>query len=142
MAAFEATSARTVWVLSAGTSDAPVAEEAARCAEWFGLRVERAYDVGVAGLHRLLSRAEALRGADVVITVAGMEGALPSVVAGLVRAPVIAVPTSVGYGTHLGGFTALLAMAAEDAFVAALTRDLPPIPQYIAATLRLNQGRS
>lgn len=97
-------------VLSAGTSDEPVAEEAARCAEWFGLEVERAYDVGVAGLHRLLSRLEQVRRARVIIAVAGMEGALPSVVAGLVRAPVIAVPTSVGYGANLQGLTALLAV--------------------------------
>lgn len=99
-----------VWVISAGTSDMRVAEEAARCAEWFGLGVERAFDVGIAGLHRLLARLEGLRGARVVIAVAGMEGALPSVVAGLIRAPVVAVPTSVGYGANLGGMTALLAM--------------------------------
>lgn len=101
---------RSVVVVSAGTSDLPVAEEAARCAEWFGLPVHRAFDVGVAGIHRLLSRVDDLRQASAVIAVAGMEGALPSVVAGLVRAPVIAVPTSVGYGTNLGGLTALLAM--------------------------------
>jgi NCAIR mutase (PurE)-related protein len=99
-----------VCVVSAGTSDLPVAEEAARCAEWFGLDVDRAHDVGVAGLHRLLSRLPAVREAQVVIAVAGMEGALPSVVAGLVRAPVVAVPTSVGYGANLGGLTALLAI--------------------------------
>ncbi len=99
-----------VWVLSAGTSDAPVAEEAAQCAAFFGLDVHSVVDVGVAGLHRLLSRAADLQQARVIIVVAGMEGALPSVVAGLVRAPVVAVPTSVGYGTHFGGLTPLLAM--------------------------------
>jgi len=107
---FETTSDRPLWVVSAGTSDLPVAEEAARCAEWFGLEVHRAFDVGVAGLHRVLARAEELSTAHAIIVVAGMEGALPSVVAGLVRIPVIAVPTSVGYGTHLGGLVPLLAM--------------------------------
>ncbi len=97
-------------VLCAGTSDIPVAEEAAFSAETFGSRVHRAYDVGVAGLHRLLAEMEALREANVIVAVAGMEGALPSVVAGLVDAPVIAVPTSVGYGVSLGGLTALFAM--------------------------------
>ena len=99
-----------VCVLSGGTADQPVAEEAARCAEWFGLEVERAFDVGVSGLHRLLSRLESVRRARVVIAVAGMEGALPSVVAGLVRAPVVAVPTSTGYGVHLGGLAPLFTM--------------------------------
>lgn len=100
----------SVGVLCAGTSDLPVAEEAARVAEWYGWRVARVRDVGVAGLHRLLSRLPTLRELDVLIVVAGMEGALPSVVAGLVPQPVIAVPTSVGYGTHLGGLTPLFAM--------------------------------
>jgi NCAIR mutase (PurE)-related protein len=100
----------SVCVIAAGTSDVPVAEEAARCAEWFGLRVNRVTDVGVAGLHRLLKRVDAIREADVVIAVAGMEGALPSVVAGLVRTPVIAVPTSIGYGTNFGGIAPMLAM--------------------------------
>lgn len=99
-----------VCVVSAGTSDLPVAEEAARCAEWFGLDVSRAWDIGVAGLHRLLSRLDVVRDADVIVAVAGMEGALPSVIAGLTRAPVVAVPTSVGYGANLGGLTALLAI--------------------------------
>lgn len=99
-----------VVVASGGTADLPVAEEAARCAEWQGLPVTRAFDVGVAGLHRLLSRMDALRQARVIIAVAGMEGALPSVVAGLVKAPVVAVPTSAGYGVHLGGLTPLFAM--------------------------------
>ena len=97
-------------VLCAGTSDMPVAEEAAVTADIMGNRVERLYDVGVAGLHRLLSNLEVIQSANVVIAVAGMEGALPSVVAGLVSRPVIAVPTSVGYGANLGGLTTLLAM--------------------------------
>jgi len=97
-------------VVSAGTSDLPVAEEAAVCAELFGNRVARLHDVGVAGLHRLTTNLEALSGAAVLIVVAGMEGALPSVVAGLLDKPVIAVPTSVGYGTAFGGLAALLGM--------------------------------
>ena len=97
-------------VLCAGTSDLPVAEEAAITAEVMGATVQRIYDVGVAGLHRLLSQREALREAEVVIVCAGMEGALPSVVGGLVAAPVIAVPTSVGYGAAFGGVAALLGM--------------------------------
>ena len=100
----------TVLVVSAGTSDTPVAEEAAITAEVMGNAVDRLYDVGVAGIHRLLSRKERLMEARVLIVVAGMEGALPSVVGGLVARPVIAVPTSVGYGANLGGFTPLLAM--------------------------------
>jgi NCAIR mutase (PurE)-related protein len=99
-----------VVVLSAGTSDAPVAEEASVTAETFGARVTRIHDVGVAGLPRLLAQLPVLREADVVIVCAGMEGALPSVVGGLVAVPVIAVPTSVGYGTSFGGITALLGM--------------------------------
>jgi pyridinium-3,5-biscarboxylic acid mononucleotide synthase len=97
-------------VVSAGTADLPVAEEAAAVAELFGNKVERVYDAGVAGLHRLLASLEVLRRATVVIAVAGMEGALASVVGGLVAAPVIAVPTSVGYGASLNGVAALLAM--------------------------------
>ena len=97
-------------VLCAGTSDLPVAEEAAVTAEIMGNRVERIYDVGVAGLHRLLRRLEEIRRAHVIVAVAGMEGALPSVVAGLVSKPVIAVPTSVGYGANFGGLAALLGM--------------------------------
>jgi hypothetical protein len=99
-----------VAVLCAGTSDLPVAEEAAVTADIMGNKVERVYDVGVAGLHRLLGRLEALQQAHVLIVVAGMEGALPSVVSGLVSKPVIAVPTSVGYGASFGGLAALLAM--------------------------------
>jgi len=100
----------TVAIVAAGTSDLPVAEEAAITADITGNQVERIYDVGVAGLHRLLRRLDSIQKANVVVAVAGMEGALPSVVCGLVSKPVIAVPTSVGYGAHLGGFTALLAM--------------------------------
>ncbi len=97
-------------VVSAGTADIPVAEEAAVTAEALGNRVERAYDCGVAGLHRLLDQYHLLTEAHVIVAVAGMEGALPSVVGGLVDRPVIAVPTSVGYGVSFGGVTALLAM--------------------------------
>jgi NCAIR mutase (PurE)-related protein len=99
-----------VAVAAAGTADIPVAEEAVICLEMMGNSVERLYDVGVAGLHRLLAVHDRLSAARVVIVVAGMEGALPSVVGGLVDVPVIAVPTSVGYGASFGGITALLAM--------------------------------
>jgi NCAIR mutase (PurE)-related protein len=101
---------RGILVLAAGTSDLRVAEEAALTAETMGNRVERAYDVGVAGLHRLLAQRGKLRRARVIVAVAGMEGALPGVVAGLVAAPVIGVPTSVGYGTGLKGVSALMSM--------------------------------
>jgi NCAIR mutase (PurE)-related protein len=100
----------TIVVAAAGTSDLPVAEEAARTAELMGNTVERVYDVGVAGIHRLLGERARLAAARVIIVVAGMEGALPSVVAGLVDVPVIAVPTSVGYGASFGGLAALLGM--------------------------------
>lgn len=100
----------TVLVVTAGTSDLPVAEEAAVTARAFHNRVERLTDVGVAGIHRILTQTDVLRSAAVVIVVAGMEGALPSVVGGLVKVPVIAVPTSVGYGASFGGVAALLAM--------------------------------
>ncbi|HEY7478988.1 MAG TPA: nickel pincer cofactor biosynthesis protein LarB [Gemmatimonadales bacterium] len=99
-----------ILIVSAGTSDLPVAEEAAVVAEVFGHRVERLTDVGVAGIHRLFAASERLKQADVVIVVAGMEGALPSVIGGLVAVPVIAVPTSVGYGASFGGLAALLGM--------------------------------
>jgi hypothetical protein len=99
-----------VAVVAAGTSDLPVAEEAVRTLDIMGHAAERIYDVGVAGLHRLLRHAPALRDASVVVVAAGMEGALPSVVGGLVSAPVIAVPTSVGYGASFNGLAALLAM--------------------------------
>ena len=100
----------TIGVFSAGTADIPVAEEAALTAEIMGNEILQCYDVGVAGLHRLLSQREALRSCSVVIVVAGMEGALPSVVGGLVDVPVIAVPTSVGYGASFNGLAALLGM--------------------------------
>jgi NCAIR mutase (PurE)-related protein len=101
---------RFVMVLCAGTADIAVAEEAAITAESMGSRVERSYDVGVAGLHRLLDQKDRIMQANVLIVVAGMEGALPSVVGGMVSCPVIAVPTSVGYGASFGGLAALLAM--------------------------------
>ena len=99
-----------VAVCTAGTADVPVAEEAAQTAEFFGARVERYYDVGVSGLHRLVSKMEALQKANCIVAVAGMEGALASVVGGLCDCPVIAVPTSVGYGAAFGGVAALLSM--------------------------------
>ena len=97
-------------VCTAGTADIAVAEEAAQTAEFFGSRVERIYDVGVSGLHRLLSKLELIQQANCVVAVAGMEGALGSVIGGLVDKPVIAVPTSVGYGANLNGLSALLTM--------------------------------
>ncbi|HYE13603.1 MAG TPA: nickel pincer cofactor biosynthesis protein LarB [Pyrinomonadaceae bacterium] len=102
--------AGTVLVVTAGTSDIPVAEEAALTAEAMGNRVERVWDAGVAGIHRVMAERERLRRARVVVVAAGMEGALPSVVGGLVSVPVIAVPTSVGYGASFGGLAALLGM--------------------------------
>jgi len=99
-----------VAVCTAGTSDLPVAEEAAQTAEYFGCNVERYYDVGVSGIHRLLDQIEEIKQAHCVIAVAGMEGALPSVIGGLVSHPVVAVPTSVGYGANFGGVSALLTM--------------------------------
>jgi NCAIR mutase (PurE)-related protein len=99
-----------ILVITAGTTDIPVGEEAAVTAQFMGNRVETLYDVGVAGIHRLLSERPKLETASVLIVVAGMEGALPSVVGGLVDRPVIAVPTSIGYGTSFGGVAALLAM--------------------------------
>jgi NCAIR mutase (PurE)-related protein len=106
----EITGRGTVLVLSAGTADIPVADEAAVTAETLGSRAERLFDVGVAGIHRLLDRREALFAANVLVVVAGMDGALPSVVGGLVSRPVIAVPTSIGYGASFGGLAALLTM--------------------------------
>ncbi|MBD5552610.1 MAG: nickel pincer cofactor biosynthesis protein LarB [Lachnospiraceae bacterium] len=97
-------------VCTAGTADIPVAEEAAQTAEYFGNQVERIYDVGVSGIHRLLSKMDTIRLANCVVAVAGMEGALASVIGGLVERPVIAVPTSVGYGANMGGISALLTM--------------------------------
>ena len=99
-----------VAVVCAGTSDLPVAEEACLVAERMGAHIERLYDVGVAGLHRLLNRMEVLKSARVLIVIAGMEGALPSVVGGLVDKPIVAVPTSVGYGLNFQGLSALMAM--------------------------------
>jgi NCAIR mutase (PurE)-related protein len=106
----ELTSKGYIVVATGGTSDMPVAEEASVTAEVLGNRVERLYDVGVAGIHRLFDKLELLMGAKVVVAVAGMEGALASVVGGLVESPVIAVPTSVGYGASFGGVSALLTM--------------------------------
>ena len=97
-------------IVTAGTSDIPVAEEAAVTAEIFGNKVERIYDVGVAGIHRLFDKIDLIRGAKIIIVAAGMEGALASVIGGLVDKPVIAVPTSVGYGANFGGLSALLCM--------------------------------
>lgn len=99
-----------VAVCTGGTADIPVAEEAAQTAEYFGARVDRFYDVGVSGIHRLFNNMDEIRKADCVIAVAGMEGALPTVIGGMVRNPVIAVPTSVGYGANMQGLTALLTM--------------------------------
>jgi len=100
----------TIHIICAGSSDMPIAEEAALTAEFMGNKVQRNYDVGIAGIHRLLSAWEELRKGSVYVVVAGMEGALPSVVAGMVKGPVIAVPTSVGYGASFGGVAALLGM--------------------------------
>lgn len=100
----------SIAVCSAGTADIPVAEEAAQTAEYFGANVERIYDVGVSGLHRLFSRLDVIQAANCVIAVAGMEGALASVIGGLVSNPVIAVPTSIGYGASMHGLSALLTM--------------------------------
>jgi pyridinium-3,5-biscarboxylic acid mononucleotide synthase len=102
--------AGTITLISAGTADLPVAEEAAVTAELFGFRVKRLWDVGVAGIHRLLKNQHYIREADVLIVVAGMEGALPSVVAGLADCPVVAVPTSIGYGANFNGLAPLLTM--------------------------------
>ncbi|RLD70036.1 MAG: nickel pincer cofactor biosynthesis protein LarB [Bacteroidetes bacterium] len=104
------TSEKYIAVVSAGTSDMPVSEEAAITTEFLGARVERIYDVGVAGIHRLFHRLELIKGASVVVVVAGMEGALASVIGGLVDKPVIGVPCSAGYGANFGGVSALLSM--------------------------------
>jgi NCAIR mutase (PurE)-related protein len=105
--------AAPIAVVCAGTSDLPVAEEAALVAEFLGAPVVRVHDVGVAGLHRLLARLEVIRGAAIVIAVAGMEAALPSVLAGLIDRPLVAVPTSIGYGVSIDGLVALGAMLAS-----------------------------
>jgi pyridinium-3,5-biscarboxylic acid mononucleotide synthase len=119
----EYTGKGSVLVISAGTADIPIAEEASVTADLFGNETISLYDVGVAGLHRLLAEMETLRSARVIIVVAGMEGALPSVVAGLVAAPVIAVPTSMGYGTHFNGVAPLLAMLNSCAGLAVVNID-------------------
>jgi NCAIR mutase (PurE)-related protein len=102
--------AGTVGVIAAGTADTPIAEEAALTAESAGATVDRIFDVGVAGLHRLYARLDRIRSCDVLVVVAGMEGALPTVVGGLTGLPIVAVPTSIGYGTSFGGLAALLGM--------------------------------
>ena len=120
-------------VCTGGTADIPVAEEAAQTAEFLGSKVERIYDVGVAGIHRLLSQGEKLNKANCIIAIAGMEGALATVVAGLVKVPVIAVPTSVGYGANFGGIAALLSMIYSCAnIVCVLNIDNGYVAGYIA----------
>ncbi len=132
-----------VCVCTAGTADIPVGEEAAQTAEFFGCQVERLYDVGVSGLHRLLSRLETVQSANCVVAVAGMEGALASVIGGLVSRPVIAVPTSVGYGANFGGLSALLTMVNSCANgVAVVNIDNGYGAGYLAAQInRLAQGQ-
>ena len=132
-----------VCVCTAGTADIPVGEEAAQTAEFFGCHVERLYDVGVSGLHRLLSRLETVQSANCVVAVAGMEGALASVIGGLVSRPVIAVPTSVGYGANFGGLSALLTMVNSCANgVAVVNIDNGYGAGYLAAQInRLAQGQ-
>ncbi len=133
--------AGTLAVVSGGTSDRPVAMEAALTAEAVGIKVERVEDVGVAGLHRVLAQEEVLRTSDVVIVVAGMEGALPSIVGGLTPAPVIAVPTSVGYGASLGGLAALLGMLNSCAAGVLVTNIDNGFGAAMAALRQLNRGR-
>ena len=135
----EAAPPGTVAVVSGGTSDRPVAEEAALVAEAMGIKVERVHDVGVAGLHRVLAREEVLRSSDVVIVVAGMEGALPSIVGGLTPAPVVAVPTSVGYGAAFGGVAALLGMLNSCAAGLVVTNIDNGFGAAMAALRQLNQ---
>jgi pyridinium-3,5-biscarboxylic acid mononucleotide synthase len=113
----------TILIISAGTSDIPVAEEAYEVSSFFGNTTERLYDVGVAGIHRLFSSMDTLKAARVIIVAAGMEGALPSIVAGIVGVPVIGIPTSVGYGASLGGFSALLSMLNSCSTVATFNID-------------------
>jgi hypothetical protein len=132
-----------VLVVTAGTSDVPVAEEAAVTAELMGSKVSRLFDVGVAGVHRLLDRRELLRQANVIVVIAGMEGALPSVVAGLVDVPVIAVPTSVGYGASFDGLAALLAMMnACSPGVAVVNIDNGFGAGYLASRMNRGPGRT
>jgi NCAIR mutase (PurE)-related protein len=130
----------TIAVVSGGTSDRPVAQEAALTAEAMGIKVERVEDVGIAGLHRVLAQEEVLRTADVVIVVAGMEGALPSLVGGLTPAPVIAVPTSVGYGASFGGLAALLAMLSSCAAGVVVTNIDNGFGAAMAALRQLNRA--
>ena len=126
-------------VVAAGTSDLPVAEEAAVIAEFMGCKVERIWDVGIAGLHRLISKLETLQNSNVIVVVAGMEGALPSLVAGLVSAPVIAVPTSVGYGANFEGLSALLTMLNScSTGIAVVNIDNGFGAGYMAATINLS----
>jgi NCAIR mutase (PurE)-related protein len=113
----------TILIVSAGTSDMPVAEEAYVASSFFGNATERLYDVGVAGIHRLFQNLDLLKKARVIIVAAGMEGALPSIVAGIVGVPVIGIPTSIGYGASLGGFSALLTMLNSCSTVAAFNID-------------------
>lgn len=132
----------SVAVVTAGTADIPVAEEAAVTAGILGNRVMRIYDVGVAGIHRLFDKLERIREADVVIVVAGMEGALASVVGGLVDVPVIAVPTSIGYGVNLGGLSALLSMLNSCANgVGVVNIDNGFGAAYLAAVINRGKGR-
>ena len=140
-AADEAAPPGTIAVVSAGTSDRPVAQEAALVAEAMGIKVERVEDVGVAGLHRVLAQEDVLRTSDVVIVVAGMEGALPSLVGGLTPAPVIAVPTSVGYGASFGGMAALLGMLNSCAAGLVVTNIDNGFGAAMAALRHLNRGR-
>ncbi|MFN2175155.1 MAG: nickel pincer cofactor biosynthesis protein LarB [Anaerolineales bacterium] len=132
-----------VLVITGGTSDIPVAEEAAQTLEFFNIHVERAYDVGVAGVHRLLDKIELLQNAGAIICIAGMEGALTSVVAGLVSCPVVGVPTSVGYGANFGGLSALLAMLNSCApGVAVVNIDNGfGAAQFVYSILNLQEGR-
>jgi NCAIR mutase (PurE)-related protein len=119
----ERTGKGKILIISAGTADIPIAAEAVTTADVFGNETDTLYDAGVAGVHRLLSERDRLESARVIIVVAGMEGALPSVVAGLVKAPVIAVPTSVGYGSHFAGLTPLLSMLNSCAGLAVVNID-------------------
>jgi NCAIR mutase (PurE)-related protein len=131
-----------VAVVAAGTADLPVAEEAAITAAFCGSTVERHFDVGIAGLHRLLARLPAIRGAACAVAVAGMEGALPSVLAGLLARPVVAVPTSVGYGAHFGGLAPLLAMLNSCAAgVAVVNVDNGFGAGYLASQINLTPDR-
>jgi NCAIR mutase (PurE)-related protein len=132
---------KPILIITAGTSDLPIAEEAARTAEFLGRDVRRAYDVGVAGLHRLAAHRNEMGEAGVIIAVAGMEGALPGVVAGLVSVPVIGVPTSIGYGAAFGGVTPLLTMLASCACGLTVVNIDNGYGAAVAAHLILGQDR-